>query len=364
MSQGKRAFWHDYRGVGFYMLTLTVAGRRPLFGQVVEPGAMVLSSAGHEVLKAWRAMPSFTPQLETSTLCVMPDHLHGILYVSEPLARPLGAIVRGFKSGVTAALRKATGNPALAVWEDGFYDGVALEPASIQAWHRYILDNPRRLWLKRQHPDLFVRVNALEHPQLPALPDGRKWSGYGNLFLLDKPERVAVRVSRSATPDEIEQIASDVAAKISNGAVAVSPFISPGEQAVVKIASKTAPIMALSSNKSGGNESSGQEGLITAAGHCCPASPRSPGGVIVLKHGGFPPLYKPGGLYFDLCVAGRLLVLSAFAYTGRKEALTREQCLCMNGWCGEICANNGTAAVIRAANNGTAGDRANNGATP
>jgi hypothetical protein len=342
MKIGQRAVWHDYKGVGFYMLTLTVAGRRPLFGQVVAPGAMVLSSAGHQVLEAWRAMPSFTPQLETSTLCVMPDHLHGILCVRESLARPLGAVVRGFKSGVTAALRKVTGNPALAVWEDGFYDGVALEPASIQAWHRYILDNPRRLWLKRQHPDLFVRVNALEHERLPTLPDGQKWAGYGNLFLLDKPERVAVRVSRSATPDEIEQVVSEVGARVSRGAVAVSPFISPGEQAVVKRAvnndgsgnksssnersGKTAPIMASSSNNSSSNESGAYYGLA-------PLLARSPGGFIVLKHGGFPPLYKPSGLYFDLCVAGRLLVLSAFAYSSRKQPLTREQCLCMNGWC-------------------------------
>ena len=251
MSQGKRAVWHDYRGVGFYMLTLTVAGRRPLFGQVVEPGAIVLSPAGHQVLEAWRAMPSFTPQLETSTLCVMPDHLHGILCVREPLVRPLGAVVRGFKSGVTAAFRKATGNPALTVWEEGFYDGVALEPAAIQAWHRYILDNPRRLWLRRLHPDLFVRVNTLEHARLPALPEGRKWAGYGNLFLLDKPELVAVRVSRSATPDEIEHIASEVGARVSRGAVAVSPFISPGEQAVVAEIAKIASNNGGSSNKSG-----------------------------------------------------------------------------------------------------------------
>jgi len=328
---GQRAVWHDYRGVGFYMLTMVTAERRPLFGQVVEAGAMVLSPMGHHVLEAWRAMPSFTPQIETSTLCVMPDHLHGILCVREPLVRPLGAVVRGFKSGVTSALRKATGNPALEVWQEGFYDGVALDPASIQAWHRYILDNPRRLWLKRQHPDLFVRVNALEHERLPTLPDGQKWSGYGNLFLLDKPELVAVRVSRSATPDEIEHTASAIVAKINSGAVAVSPFISPGEQAVVGKAAKTAPIMALSRNKSG---------LITAAGHCCPASeaPASGGGLIVLKHGGFPPLYKPSGLYFDLCAAGRLLVLSAFTYSTRKQPLTREQCLAMNGWCEAICA--------------------------
>lgn len=317
MGQGKRAIWHDYRGVGFYMLTLTTAGRRPLFGQVVAPGVMELSSVGYFVLKAWRAMPSFTPQLETTTFCVMPDHLHGIIAVRERLARPLGAIIRGFKSGVTTGLRKVLKDPCLAVWEEGFYDGVALESATIQTWHRYILDNPRRLWLKRQHPDLFVRINTLEHERLPALSDGQRWSGYGNLFLLDKPERVAVRVSRSATQEQIRCIAGEIAAQVRRGAVAVSPFISPGEQAVVTALAQTAPdapIMARSSDK----------GYVS-------------GGLIVLKHGGFPPLYKPSGRYFDLCASGRLLVLSPFQYTRRKDPLTREQCLRMNGWCEAMC---------------------------
>jgi hypothetical protein len=117
-----------------------------------------------------------------------------------------------------------------------------------------------------------VRVNALEHERLPSLPDERPWAGYGNLFLLDRPELVQVRVSRSATQDEIAHVASAIAAKVRQGAVAVSPFISPGEQAVVAAVAaekaetgpimaekaanngsscKTGPIMALSSNKSG-----------------------------------------------------------------------------------------------------------------
>jgi REP element-mobilizing transposase RayT len=327
MSQGQRAIWHDYKGVGFYMLTLATAGRRPLFGRVVAPGAMELSPAGHQVLEAWRAMPSFTPQLETTTLCLMPDHLHGIVSVRERLERPLGAIIRGFKSGVTAALRKASNNPSLEVWEEGFYDGVALEPAMLHAWHRYILDNPRRLWLKRQHPDLFVRVNALEHERLPSLPDGRTWAGYGNLFLLDRPELVQVRVSRSATQDEIAHVSSEIAAKVRQGAVAVSPFISPGEQAVVAaVAAEKAVNNDGSRNKSSGDEGAGQSSCNKSEG----------GGLIVLKHGGFPPLYKPSGRYFDLCASGRLLVLSAFAYTSRKQPLTREQCLAMNGWCEKL----------------------------
>ena len=70
-----------------------------------------------------------------------------------------------------------------------------------------------------------MRVNALEHERLPSLPDERPWAGYGNLFLLDRPELVQVRVSRSATQDEIAHVASAIAAKVRQGAVAVSPFI-------------------------------------------------------------------------------------------------------------------------------------------
>ncbi len=91
-----------------------------------------------------------------------------------------------------------------------------------------------------------------------ALPDGRAWAGYGNLFLLDRPELMQVRVSRSATQDEIAHVASEVAAKVRQGAVAVSPFISPGEQAVVAAVAKTGEIAA--NNGSSRNKS----GLITA----------------------------------------------------------------------------------------------------
>ena len=337
MKQGQRAIWHDYRSVGFYMLTLVTAGRRPLFGQVVAPGVMALTPTGHKVLEAWRAISSFRPQIESSTLCVMPDHLHSIIFVREQLTQPLGAMMRGFKSGVTASLRQATGDSALEVWEEGYHDGIALEPASIKAWHCYILDNPRRLWLKRMHPDLFVRVNTLEHPRLPVLPDGQKWAGYGNLFLLDKPELVLVRVSRSATSDEIEQVARTMTEKVRKGAVAVSPFISPGEQTVVR---------AIAAENTANNGSSGNK--TTAAGHYCPASEAARvaatgGGIILIKPGGFPPLYKPGGIYFDLCVQGRLLVLSGCAYTGHKTELTREHCLRMNGWCEHICSHQSPA---------------------
>ncbi len=85
--QNKRMFVHDYRRVGFYMVTILSADRRPLFG-VCRDSGVVLSPAGEIVERRWHEIPSHRPSIETSTLIVMPDHLHGILYVKEQLRNP------------------------------------------------------------------------------------------------------------------------------------------------------------------------------------------------------------------------------------------------------------------------------------
>lgn len=293
---GIRAAWHDYTGAGFYMITLVTAPRRNLFG-VCQENAVVLSPEGQYVRRAWQAMPSYTPQIEAQELCIMPDHLHGILYAKEQLPRSLSAIVRGFKSGVTSALRSQSQSSGLSVFQDGFHDLVSLQVKSIKAYSAYIRDNPRRYCLKRDHPDLFTR---LEHLTSPLLPEGLSWKGFGNRFLLDKPYRVAVRVSRSATPEEITAKKAFFLEAIRQDAVLISPFISPGEKEMVAYAIEQG------------------------------------GSVIVLKHDGFPPLYKPSGTYFDLCAQGRFLILSCAEHTGQKQPLTREACLQMNGWCSAI----------------------------
>jgi len=148
---GIRAEWHDYTGAGFYMITLVTAPRRNLFG-CCKDNAVQLSSEGNHVVDAWHKMPFFTPQIEAQELCVMPDHLHGILFAKEKLPRTLSTIVRGFKSGITSALRRLSQDPTLSVFQDGFHDLVSLQVKSIKAYSAYIRDNPRRYCLKREHP--------------------------------------------------------------------------------------------------------------------------------------------------------------------------------------------------------------------
>jgi hypothetical protein len=88
--------------------------------------------------------------------------------------------------------------------------------------------------------------------------------------------------------------------------VVVSPFISPGEKEIARAV--------LEAEK---------------------------GDVILMKPDGFPELFKPHGRYFDLCLQGRLLILSAYPDTRHPADLTREKCLMMNAWCEQIAETRG-----------------------
>lgn len=307
---GKRMWAHDYTRVGFYMVTILTAARRRLFG-VCRDNGVRLSEAGEIARRRWQEIPAHCAAIETNTLVVMPDHLHGIVYVKSPLPRPVGQIIRGFKSGATSELRKHFADPDMEVWEAGYHDRVIMSAETLRAERRYISDNPRRYCVRKANPGLFVRVNRLRHVRLPV---GSNWAGFGNLFLLDKPAMLPVQVSRSISADALEERRQEALDLAWRGVVLVSPFISPGERAIARAVMQ-----------------------------------EEYGSLILIRPEGFAPLYKPPGAYFDLCAQGRLLVLSPFTYTGRKQELTRELCEQMNGWvremCARMCANNGRTAV-------------------
>lgn len=277
------------------MITMTTLERRQLFAACADNKA-TLNEDGWLVYQLWHAIPAAYPEIEISTLVIMPDHLHGILQVKEKMAQSVGVALRAFKSQVTSALRKKYNNPSLSIWTPGYHDLCVWRKGALKAYTHYLCDNPRRACLKRAHPDLFRRVNHLTHARLPAQ---HAWSGYGNLFLLDRPEMINLRVSRKATPDEISHLSQEILAQIGHGTVVVSPFISPGEKQIA--------LAILKAEK---------------------------GDVILMKPDGFPEHFKPHGSYFDLCAQGRLLILSAFK--GPSPALSRETCLAMNAWCEAI----------------------------
>ena len=117
----RRRAGHDYHSRRIYLVTLTVEARRPLLGQLVgnaeapddsaEAPRVELSELGKRVEACWKYISREHPEMEVLATMIMPDHLHGILFVERQMEQHLGNTVaakgtRGTGKGTTK--RKAS----------------------------------------------------------------------------------------------------------------------------------------------------------------------------------------------------------------------------------------------------------------
>ena len=401
----------DYRGRAIYHFTLPVEGRYPLFGTLegerAETAAVRLNAYGRRVCQMLSGLAQFYKgkgyALKVLAQMVMPDHVHLVIQVLEPLPQSIGAVVRGFKSACTKVYKeefygsgenaagvhggardnaevhggardaaemhggardnaevhggardnaevhggardaaevhggardnaevhggdesKARGDEGNAaevhggardnaevhegdegkaiedegkargdeggapvhfvrifadrgsVWQQDpayYHERILHAPGQLRRMIDYVKDNPRRLWLKTHNPDLF----KLHRRTVAA---GLSFTSMGNHFLLNWPDGQTVEMSRSANSEQIQERLQSVLAAAHNGAITYTAAISKGEQLIAR--------------------SLRQQGYP----------------LVVLLNDGFPKegspherYYKPGGVYFEACSKGQLLLL-------------------------------------------------------
>lgn len=298
-SMKRRRVGHDYQCRCIYMITLVVKERRPLLGTLTgngetEPAIVEPSPLGRAVMQSLVNIPQYYPEIAIWTFQLMPDHLHFITFVKERIPVHLGKVINGFKVGCNRAYKVLVKGELPGLWEDGYNDMILDREGQLQRMKAYILDNPRRLAIKRNHSDLFRVQRNIKVGEYT-------FAALGNVFLLDAPCLMQVQCTRKLTPLQINSTVQRFLSHAQNGAVLVSPSISPGEKAVMKAAYE----------------------------HGFP--------VIVLQENGFSPLAKPGGRRFDACVQGQLLMLAPWEHHNDKRVIKRDQCLDLNEMARVIC---------------------------
>ena len=93
---------YDYSTPGAYFLTICTERRRCVFGEVAD-GEMLPNDAGRMVVHWWHELSRKFEGTHPGELVVMPNHIHGILYLritphNQPIAPtepPVGAALRG-----------------------------------------------------------------------------------------------------------------------------------------------------------------------------------------------------------------------------------------------------------------------------
>ena len=73
---------YDYSQAGAYYVTIVTWHRELLFGEIVNK-EMRLNPFGEIVQKWWREIPTHFPNTETGAFVIMPNHVHGIIFIVE-----------------------------------------------------------------------------------------------------------------------------------------------------------------------------------------------------------------------------------------------------------------------------------------
>ena len=184
-SMKRRRVGHDYQSRCIYMITLVIKERRQLLGTLTGDGettpAIVEPTAlGHAVIQNLVNIPQFYPEIDIWTFQLMPDHLHAIIFVKERIPIHLGKVLNGFKVGCNRVFKELVKSDLPGLWEEGYNDMILEREGQLQRMKAYIHDNPRRLAIKRGHPDLF-------QVQRNITVGNYTFAALGNVFLLDAP---------------------------------------------------------------------------------------------------------------------------------------------------------------------------------
>lgn len=176
---------YDYSLAGWYFVTIVTQGRACLFGSVVS-GEMMLNDIGHLIELYWNNIPAHSPNVRLDAFVIMPNHIHGIIIITNPnnvgaglvpargdpgattrvaptggvptggastgnvpksVAPTLGDIVGAFKSVTTVEYIRGVQQGLWMsfhkrLWQRNYYERIIRSERGLTAVRQYIHDNP------------------------------------------------------------------------------------------------------------------------------------------------------------------------------------------------------------------------------
>ncbi|WP_454800947.1 transposase [Mucilaginibacter phyllosphaerae] len=151
----------DYGSHALYFVTICTKDRTPYFGVIEkdkQDTAFLNTNPIADIAHInWLTIPQFHPYIEVEQFVIMPDHVHGILFINKPdkvtwelnkaggQSKNLASVVRGYKSSVK---QYAMLNNIEFSWQPGYYDRVIRNEKELANIQQYIFDNPDN-WLAK-----------------------------------------------------------------------------------------------------------------------------------------------------------------------------------------------------------------------
>lgn len=139
---------YDYSQAGYYFITICSKDRLRLFGEIVgaddpvclQP-VMKENEIGKIAYECWNKINDIYDNVRTDAFCLMPNHIHGIIVISEDGQGrpPLPKIIQGYKSVTTRMCFKYN---IETIWQRNYYDHIIRNEQEYQEIWQYIESNP------------------------------------------------------------------------------------------------------------------------------------------------------------------------------------------------------------------------------
>ncbi|MDM9381338.1 hypothetical protein QUB80_11555 [Chlorogloeopsis sp. ULAP01] len=186
---------YNYSQAGAYFITICTSQRECLFGEIVDE-QMKLNNLGKVAQWYWRILPKYHPRLLLDDFVFMPNHLHGILILTDDseheegedfancdrivgagltenlsvLSKILSAkpaptgnstikrhhgipeIIRGFKTFSARRINQIRCTPGISVWQRNYYEQIIHNEIALNTIRQYIANNPSSWEIDQLHP--------------------------------------------------------------------------------------------------------------------------------------------------------------------------------------------------------------------
>ena len=285
----------DYKRPFFYMVTLKRAAEcgsdKLAFSCISEKGEIaptvftpVLEAVIRRFHETWYCIEPIRYYV------IMPDHIHLIVKMRDiekrvSLAVVVRQLIKSLEKAIVGAERQEQNQPQGKVLPDSlcdsifaveWHDWIVKKKGQLATFIRYIEENPKRAWRRRQNRRYFSTVRKVDFA-------GREWYAYGNTDLLELPVIEPFKCSRKWAKDGKEwNAALEKAGRIGPAGAGVGTFMSPCEK------------------------------------ECGNAIFKAGGALIVLYPEGFYERWHPTRNKEALCAAGRMLFLSLYEASAAK----------------------------------------------
>lgn len=371
-----------WKGVGLYHVTLTITDRRPLLGTLVIPhhdptlAKVYRTALGNALVDCLLGIPRYHPEVQVLHFCLMPDHLHAVLYVRRRMPKGIGTLVRGFWQAAKKLGRAYSasssfnpnnirGNYQEGKLQEGNYQEERLQEGNYQEG-RLQGENCQEEKLQGRLQEETARLEELSavlckemgdeayyrlapvFAEMPFIrPMGRRSQLPNTIRYIDmNPQRLATKRLKPGlfrVQKDIE-IGGRKYDGVGNTTLLMAESFMPvhvrHELLDEAARGDSQPLR----NYMNGCVLAARQGTIMVSPFISPKEKEVQAVLLAEKHSfivltdnGFREYYKPIDSLFDACASGRVLILSPWPYDANKRHISRAECKALNTMAEEIC---------------------------